>query len=162
MGDGVNLKRILKEKNTNVRRVALATGICPTTLYSIIQKDSRIRLDMAVLLADELDIQVEKICYNDGRPIPNELKRGDFSREAWTRIILRYLTDSIAPMLDLFGYDNLGTVDSLLFLFYQLDDISRREILKYLHILLENHSDPERKRELEQFQKRGCKWKEIE
>lgn len=53
----------------------MATGICPTTLYSIIQKDSRIRLDMAVLLADELDIQVEKICYNDGRPIPNELKR---------------------------------------------------------------------------------------
>lgn len=161
MGDGANLKRILKDKNTNVRRIAMATGICPTTLYSIIQKDGRIRLDMAVLLADELDIQVEEICYNDGKTIPDALRREDFCQEAWTRLFLKYYTDSIAPMLELFGYDNLNKVDYLLWMFYQLDDISRKEILKYLHILLENRTDPDRKKELEEFQKRGCKWKEI-
>lgn len=155
MGDGANLKRILKENNTNVRKVAIATGICPTTLYSIIQKDSRIRLDTAILLADELGIEVEEICFNDGNPIPNELRREEFSQEAKVKLILRTVTDKIAPMMERFGYDNLRKVDNLLWMFYQLDDISRKEILMYLHILLENHSDPVRKREMEQFKKHG-------
>lgn len=33
MGDGAKLKQILKEKNTNVRRLALAIGASPTTLW---------------------------------------------------------------------------------------------------------------------------------
>ena len=40
MGDGKNLKKYLDEKGTNVRKIAKATGISATTLYSIIQKDS--------------------------------------------------------------------------------------------------------------------------
>lgn len=38
MGDGKNLKKYLDEKGTNVRKIAKATGISATTLYSIIQK----------------------------------------------------------------------------------------------------------------------------
>ena len=37
MGDGKNLKKYLDEKGTNVRKIAKATGISATTLYSIIQ-----------------------------------------------------------------------------------------------------------------------------
>ena len=44
MGDGKNLKKYLDEKGTNVRKIAKATGISATTLYSIIQKDSNIRI----------------------------------------------------------------------------------------------------------------------
>ena len=34
MGDGKNLKKYLDEKGTNVRKIAKATGISATTLYS--------------------------------------------------------------------------------------------------------------------------------
>ena len=47
MGDGSKLKEYLDVKGTNVRRIAKATGISATTLYSIIQKDSNIRFDYA-------------------------------------------------------------------------------------------------------------------
>ena len=62
MGDGRKLKEILDIKGTNVRQIAKATGISATTLYSIIQKDSNIRFDFALRLANELEIDVNKIC----------------------------------------------------------------------------------------------------
>lgn len=62
MGDGKKLKKILDSKGTNVRQIAKATGISATTLYSIIQKDSNIRFDFALRLANELDIDVNEIC----------------------------------------------------------------------------------------------------
>ena len=63
MGDGKNLKKYLDEKGTNVRKIAKATGIIATTLYSIIQKDSNIRFDFALRLANELQIDVNKSVY---------------------------------------------------------------------------------------------------
>ena len=62
MGDGKNLKKYIDEKGTNVRKIAKATGISATTLYSIIQKDSNIRFDFALRLANELQIDVNEIC----------------------------------------------------------------------------------------------------
>ena len=62
MGDGKKLKEILDSKGTNVRQIAKATGISATTLYSIIQKDSNIRFDFALRLANELEIDVNAIC----------------------------------------------------------------------------------------------------
>ena len=62
MGDGKKLKEILDSKGTNVRQIAKATGISATTLYSIIQKDSNIRFDFALRLANELEIDVNDIC----------------------------------------------------------------------------------------------------
>ena len=62
MGDCKNLKKYLDEKGTNVRKIAKATGISATTLYSIIQKDSNIRFDFALRLANELQIDVNEIC----------------------------------------------------------------------------------------------------
>ena len=61
MGDGKNLKKYLDEKGTNVRKIAKATGISATTLYSIIQKDSNIRFDFALRLANELQIDFNEI-----------------------------------------------------------------------------------------------------
>lgn len=62
MGDRKKLKEILNSKNTNVRQIAKATGISATTLYSIIQKDSNIRFDFALRLANKLGIDVNEIC----------------------------------------------------------------------------------------------------
>ena len=62
MWDGKKLKEILDSKGTNVRQIAKATDISATTLYSIIQKDSNIRFDFALRLANELEIDVNEIC----------------------------------------------------------------------------------------------------
>jgi transcriptional regulator with XRE-family HTH domain len=77
MGDGKNLKKYLDEKGTNVRKIAKATGISATTLYSIIQKDSNIRFDFALRLANELQIDVNEIC--SASPFSGTIKEEDLS-----------------------------------------------------------------------------------
>ena len=73
MGDGKNLKKYLDEKGTNVRKIAKATGISATTLYSIIQKDSNIRFDFALRPAVPKRCQKEtpaNVCYSQEYFLP--------------------------------------------------------------------------------------------
>lgn len=63
IGDGKKLKEILDSKGTNVRQIAKATRISATTLYSIIQKNSNIRFDFALRLANELEINMNDPWY---------------------------------------------------------------------------------------------------
>ena len=62
MGDGKKLKEHIDNKGINVRKIAKETGIGATTLYTIIQKDSNIRFDFALRLANALEIDVNEIC----------------------------------------------------------------------------------------------------
>ena len=71
MGDGKNLKKILDEKGMNVRQIARKTGISPTTLYSLIQRDSNLRFDYALRIANELEIDVNSIC--EASPFSGEI-----------------------------------------------------------------------------------------
>ena len=61
MGDGQRLKAILREKGTNVRQVAKKAEVSPTTLYTIIQKDTDIKLDLGLRLATVLGVSVSDI-----------------------------------------------------------------------------------------------------
>lgn len=63
VGDGKKLKEILDSKGTNIRQIAKATRISATTLYSIIQKNSNIRFDFALRLANELEINMNDPWY---------------------------------------------------------------------------------------------------
>ena len=122
MGDGKNLKKYLDEKGTNVRKIAKATGISATTLYSIIQKDSNIRFDFALRLANELQIDVKT-----------------------------YLKNSMYPLMYLFGKNSMPDVDNLLTSFYQLDDESRQEVVETIRLKLQYHRDPERAEQIKQI-----------
>ena len=62
MGDGKKLKEHIDNKGINVRKIAKETGISATTLYTIIQKDTNIRFDFALRLANALEIDVNEIC----------------------------------------------------------------------------------------------------
>ena len=62
MGDGKKLKKILDEKNMSIRKVAIESGIVPTTLYSIIGRDSPIRYDYAMRISKVLEIPEELFC----------------------------------------------------------------------------------------------------
>ena len=48
MGYGQNLKDILDNKGMTVKELALKAKIAPTTLYSIIQRNTAIRFDTAL------------------------------------------------------------------------------------------------------------------
>ena len=63
VGDGKKLKEILDNKGTNIRQIAKATRISATTLYSIIQKNSNIRFNFALRLANELEINMNDPWY---------------------------------------------------------------------------------------------------
>ena len=109
MGDGKKLKEHIDNKGTNVRKIAKETGISATTLYTIIQKDTNIRFDFALRLANALDIDVNEICSASPfsgaiteeeiyPTLPDGLNGAlDSSR------IKTYLKYSLYPLMHLFG-----------------------------------------------------------
>ena len=150
MGDGKKLKQLIEQKNTNVRQVAKATGISATTLYTIIQKDSNIRLDFALKLANELEIDVNDICSLV--PFSGELKEDEIYPELPNNLkgaldssrVKQYLKYSLFPLLHLYGKDSMPDLDKLLISFYQLDDEARREIMDTVQLKLQYHKDKNR------------------
>ena len=108
MGDGQRLKEILEQKGKSVRWVARETTISPTTIYSIIQKDTSIRFDFALRIANALGIEVSEICSdaslnsenwdkNDSITLP-ELPSGMDEILDGNRI-KRYLKNTLYPLM---------------------------------------------------------------
>ena len=157
MGDGIKLKEYLDAKGTNVRRIAKATGISATTLYSIIQKDSNIRFDYALRLANELEIDVNELC--SAMPFSGEIKEEEIyptlpdglkgSLDASR--VKTYIKYSLYPLMHLYGKNSMPDVDNLLTSFYQLDDESRKEIVETIKFKLQYHKDPERAEQIKQI-----------
>ena len=154
MGDGQKLKQLIEQRNTNVRQVAKATGISATTLYTIIQKDSNIRLDFALKLANELEIDVNEICSLV--PFSGELKEDEIYPELPSNLkgaldssrVKQYLKYSLFPLLHLYGKDSMPDLDKLLISFYQLDDEARREIMDTVQLKLQYHKDKNRAKDV--------------
>jgi transcriptional regulator with XRE-family HTH domain len=134
MGDRKRLKEIIDEKGTNVRKIAKASGISAITLYSIIQKDSNIRFDFALRLANELEIDVNKIC--SASPFSGEISENEIYPTLPDGLngaldgsrVKTYLKNSLYPLMYLFGKNSMPDVDNLLTSFYQLDDEARKGI----------------------------------
>ena len=144
MGDGKKLKEYLDEKGTNVRRIAKETGISATTLYTIIQKDSNIRFDFALRLANAFSGAItEEEIYPT---LPDGLNGAlDASR------VKTYLKNSLYPLMYLFGKNSMPDVDNLLTSFYQLDDEARKEVVETIQFKLQYHRDPERAEQVKQI-----------
>lgn len=60
MGIGAKLDQLMKLHNTNANELAQKIGIAPTTIYSMIRRDSK-KADIEVLfkIANELDVDAE-------------------------------------------------------------------------------------------------------
>lgn len=149
MGDGNKLKKYLDEKGTNVRQIAKQTGISPTTLYSIIQKDSNLRFDYALRIANILEIEVDEIC--EANPFSGKLTvdeifptLGEFNGLLDSNRVKLYLKTSLLPLMHMYGPNGMPDVDNLLTSFYQLDDEARSEIVDMIKVKLKYHRDPER------------------
>lgn len=144
MGYGKNLKKMLDEKGMTVKELAKKAGIAPTTLYSIIQRDTAIRFDTALKISHILNIPINSICkdnpYDTGETLPtlpsdNERLMINLQKKA-------YFSDRTLKLVEIFDYTELPHVDQLIADFFVLDDDTRSELFEYLNILKKNHTDP--------------------
>ena len=158
MGDGRRLKEILDERNMSVRSVAKQAGISPTTLYTIVQNDTAIRFDFALRIANVLDIETSKICskmpyeQNSGEEVLPKLPSGLDDMMDGNRI-KRYLNNSLYPLMNYFGKDNLPMVDQHLTNYYMLNDEGRKDVDQFIESLLKIKKDPERAKDV-----KNIKW----
>lgn len=150
MGDGKKLKECIDNKGTNVRKIAKETDISATTLYTIIQKDSNIRFDFALRLANALEIDVNEICT--ASPFSGTIKEEEIYPALPSGLngaldssrVKTYLKNSLYPLMHLFGKNSMPDVDNLLTSFYQLDDEARKEVVNTIQFKLQYHKDTER------------------
>ena len=82
MGDGKRLKELIDRKGITVRNLARETGISATTLYSIIQKDTRIRLDNGIKIAATLNVPLPSVCGEDMMPGLEVIGKGKLRYDA--------------------------------------------------------------------------------
>lgn len=162
MGDGKRLKEILDRKEKSVRWLAKETTISPTTLYSIIQKDTGIRYDFALRIANVLDIEVADICSDSG------MQNEDWSNE--DKIVLpelpkglndildgnrvkRYLKYTLYPLMEMFGKKNMPLVDEHLTNYYQLTDEGRHDVDQFIKAQLQIKKDADRAKQVKTIKK---------
>lgn len=150
MGYGQNLKEILDRKGMTVKELAKKAGIVPTTIYSIIQRDTAVRFDTALRISNILDIPINSICkdnpYDDIETLPS--LPSDSDKRNIDRHKNAYISDRTARILKKFDYTELPMVDELIADLYVLDDTTRRDLFEYTKMLKKNHTDPEREADL--------------
>jgi transcriptional regulator with XRE-family HTH domain len=158
MGDGKNLKELIDAKGTNVRQLAKASGLKASTLYSIIQKDTNIRFDYALRIANELGVDVNEVC--SASPFSGELKEDEIYMTVKDHTglldksrVKDYLLYSMYPLMMLYGKNAMPDVDNLLTSFYQLDDEARNEIVDTIKVKLQYHRDPKRAEDIKNIKK---------
>ena len=162
MGDGQKLKEILDKQGKSVRWVAKETTISPTTLYSIIQKDTSIRFDFALRIANVLGIEVSEICsdaslqqedWSDKESIVlPELPSGMDGVLDGNRV-KRYLKNTLYPLMQMFGKNDMPILDEHLTNYYQLTDEGRRDVDQFIRMQLSIKKDPERAADIKKITK---------
>ena len=154
MGYGKNLKKILDEKGMTVKELAKKAGIAPTTLYSIIQRDTAIRFDTALKISHILNIPINSICkdnpYDTGETLPtlpsdNERLMINLQKKA-------YFSDRTLKLVEIFDYTELPHIDQLIADFFVLNDSARSDLFEYIRIMKRSHTDPERQEILDNME----------
>ena len=153
MGYGKNLKNILEEKEMTVKELSRRAGISATTLYSVLARDSSVRYDHALRIANILGISTDLICKEnplaEGATLPELLpEAGGLLTDTNKKSYIKHRTTDI---LMLYDYDELPQVDQLLADFYVLDDQSRADIFDILSLTKKRHSDKHRSDKLKKI-----------
>ena len=148
MGYGKNLKQALDDKGMTVRDLCRQTPISPTTIYSIIQRDSSVRYDFALRIANVLDIDIKLICkdnpFEQGEELPAFPDNLNGLLDASQ--IKRYANNMMLPLLSLCGRDELTKLHELMSDYYVLNDEGRKQMFTMMDMLKNTYTDSERKK----------------
>jgi len=66
MGIGHSLKLAMQKNNTNANELASRLGVTPSTLYSMVQRDSnRINIDLVAKIAHVLNMTLDELLFGN-------------------------------------------------------------------------------------------------
>lgn len=162
MGDGKRLREILDEQGKSVRWLAKETNINSSTLFSIIRKDTSIRYDFALRIANTLNIEISDICsdknmieesWEDENSITLPEFGGKVNDVLFGNRIKRYLKYTLYPLMTLFGIEMMPKVDEHLTNYYQLTDEGRNDVDQLINLLIMTKKDPERAKDVKTINK---------
>ena len=155
MGYGKNLKQALDDKGMTVRDLCRQTDISPTTIYSIIQRDSSVRYDFTLRIVNVLDIDIKLICkdnpFEQGEELPAFSDNLNGLLDASQ--IKRYANNMMLPLLSLCGRDELTKLHELMSDYYVLNDEGRKQMFTMMDMLKNTYTDSERKKALKSIKK---------
>ena len=139
MNDGMRLKVLLEERGLTVKEVARVADIPPITLYSIISRNSDIKLEYAVKLATALGLKTKDIMGDENLDVYLEEYSEEYSEE------VRSEFKRILKVIDLFEEDEIKNAEFLIQSFYQMDGEARDALTLIITFLLaKGHFIPER------------------
>lgn len=162
MGDGKRLREILDEQGKSVRWLAKETNINSSTLFSIIRKDTSIRYDFALRIANTLNIEISDICsdknmieesWEDENSITLPEFGGKVNDVLFGNRVKRYLKYTLYPLMTLFGIEMMPKVDEHLTNYYQLTDEGRNDVDQLINLLIMTKKDPERAKDVKTINK---------
>lgn len=162
MGDGKRLREILDEQGKSVRWLAKETNINSSTLFSIIRKDTSIRYDFALRIANTLNIEISDICsdknmieesWEDENSIILPEFGGKVNDVLFGNRVKRYLKYTLYPLMTLFGIEMMPKVDEHLTNYYQLTDEGRNDVDQLINLLIMTKKDPERAKDVKTINK---------
>ena len=105
MNDGMRLKVLLEERGLTVKEVARVADIPPITLYSIISRNSDIKLEYAVKLATALGLKTKDIMGDKNLDVYLEEYSVDYTEE------VRSEFKRILKLIDLFEEDEIKNAE---------------------------------------------------
>lgn len=74
MGIGARLVELMNKKNINTNELANKIGVAPTTLYSMIKRDSsRVDIDLIIKIAHALNMTADELLSGEAPEKPNTL-----------------------------------------------------------------------------------------
>lgn len=95
MGIGARLLEIMNKKNLNTNELAIMIGVPPTTLYSMIKRDSnRVDIDLIIKIAHALDMSADEFLSGESVEKPNTLA-AHFEGENFTEEELKGIEDYV-------------------------------------------------------------------
>ena len=162
MGDGKRLREILDEQGKSVRWLAKETNINSSTLFSIIRKDTSIRYDFALRIANTLNIEISDICSDknmieESWEDENSITLPEFGVKVndvlFGNRVKRYLKYTLYPLMTLFGIEMMPKVDEHLTNYYQLTDEGRNDVDQLINLLIMTKKDPERAKDVKTINK---------
>ena len=146
MGYGQNLKKVLKERNMTVTELGRLCKINRSTTYKCINRDSSTRYDMALPIANVLDIDVDLICkdnpYRGEEDLPPLLWEagGLFTNKNKQK----YFENQLLPLLKLYDYREYPEIYRLLSNYFVLDDTGREQIFDMMEGVKLRHTDKDK------------------
>ena len=146
MGYGQNLKKALKEKNMTVKELSRLSKINSSTLYTCINRDSSIRYDMALPIANILGIDINLICKDN--PFRGEEEMPSLLWEAGGLLTDKnkkgYIDNQLLPVLKLYDYKDYPQIYRLLANYFVLNNTGREQIFDILEGVKLRHTDKDR------------------